>query len=162
MYNLKNKTFDSFRFHAVFTKFGEKELKVNSTETSIVNSKLTNYNGFVNSTDVFKTSLFNIHSEFEIDIINRFEQLAAQAKIACITVSSPNIMNSNEAYQEIISMGKEVIPLIIKRLDIEPTLWLMALSKITGENPIPPENRGKINLIVQNWKDWAIKNRYVS
>ena len=67
---------------------------------------------------------------------------------------------NHPAYQEIISMGKSVIPLILAELANKPTYWFTALTTITGANPMQPEQIGKIQLMTQSWLNWGQKNGY--
>ena len=41
-------------------------------------------------------------------------------------------------------MGKEVVPLLLGELIRKPDHWFMALTKITGENPIGTEDVGDL------------------
>lgn len=73
--------------------------------------------------------------------------------------SMDKIINS-PAYQSIIKMGIEVVPLIIKDLETDPKHWGPALFAITGANPIPKEHAGKIKMIAQDWIQWTKDNEY--
>lgn len=62
------------------------------------------------------------------------------------------------AYQNIIKMGKPVIPLLLRELETSPHYWFSALRKITGENPVPPEARGKLRNMASAWLEWGKRN----
>jgi hypothetical protein len=55
------------------------------------------------------------------------------------TVHSPESSMTNivmhRAYQRIIGLGKEVVPLLLTELEREPDYWFWALTAITGEDP---------------------------
>ncbi len=60
------------------------------------------------------------------------------------------------AYQQIIGMGKEAIPLLLRGLDQqEPEHWFWALAAITGEDPVPPGDRGNVRRIADAWLRWG-------
>jgi len=48
-----------------------------------------------------------------------------------------------------------VIPFLLKDLNQNPLYWLTALRQITQENPVLPEQRGKINQMAQAWLNWG-------
>jgi hypothetical protein len=64
------------------------------------------------------------------------------------------------AYQRIIGMGQPVVPLIMRQLEREPDHWFVALSAITGVNPVKPEQKGKLQEIAQAWIQWGQANGY--
>ena len=61
------------------------------------------------------------------------------------------------AYQEIIGMGLQAVPLIIAQLRSEgsqPDHWFWALAAITGANPVPEEDAGRMDKMVVHWLSW--------
>ena len=76
------------------------------------------------------------------------------------TSSISNIVKC-DSYQQIINMGKRVLPLILTRLEQEgnnPDHWFIALESITGENPIPENAYGNMLKMAKAWLSWAEKN----
>lgn len=65
------------------------------------------------------------------------------------------------AYQQIIAMGPEVLPLILRDLEAEPKHWGPALRAITGARPVPREHAGKVKLVAEAWLRWAREHGYV-
>lgn len=65
---------------------------------------------------------------------------------------------SHPTYQQIIALGTETIPLILKELKREPDHWFCALKELTGANSIKLENRGRLEKMRQDWLDWEEKN----
>ena len=55
-------------------------------------------------------------------------------------------------------MGSQVVPLLLSELKKNPLYWLAALNAITGENPIKPEQRGRVKQMASAWIEWD-KNR---
>jgi adenine-specific DNA-methyltransferase len=64
-------------------------------------------------------------------------------------------MVKHPAYQEIMGMGEQVVPLLLAELKREPDFWFAALEKLTGANPAPKESAGKIKQIAKAWLDWG-------
>jgi hypothetical protein len=90
----------------------------------------------------------------------RFRDLVRQWKGATALTSSITEMATHPAYQQIIGMGKEAIPLILEELQREPDHWFWALKAITGEDPVSPADRGKLQRMAQAWLCWAKSQRY--
>jgi hypothetical protein len=88
----------------------------------------------------------------------RFDELAAVWKRDTSRVSSLSEITHHHAYQAILRMGPQVIPLILVELRRQPLWWGPALERLTGENPVPPEDRGKPRRIAEHWLSWE-KNR---
>jgi hypothetical protein len=64
-------------------------------------------------------------------------------------------MALHSAYQQIIGLGAECVPLLLAELERTPDHWFWALRSITGENPVRPEHRGKLALMAKDWIDWG-------
>lgn len=64
------------------------------------------------------------------------------------------------AYQQIIGMGKDVIPLMLAELKRKPGHWFWALKAITGEDPVLPEQRGLIKEMTAAWLRWGHRQGY--
>lgn len=52
------------------------------------------------------------------------------------------------------------VPLIVRELEREPDHWFVALSAITGVNPVKPEQRGRLQEMAQAWIIWGQANGY--
>ena len=64
------------------------------------------------------------------------------------------------AYQEIISLGPAVIPLLLRDMEDNETHWFSALRILTGVNPLSAAVAGNIPLTVAAWLRWAKDNGY--
>ena len=68
-----------------------------------------------------------------------------------------------DAYQKIIGMGPDAIPLIIAQLRSEgdePDQWFWALQILTGVDPVEEEDRGDCAKMATAWIDWAETEGY--
>jgi hypothetical protein len=88
-----------------------------------------------------------------------FTYLRDQWKARSKTSSSVNDMVLHPAYQRIIGMGVEALPFILRELEREPDHWFWALRSITGQDPVPPESRGRLKEMTRCWLEWGKKNR---
>jgi hypothetical protein len=67
---------------------------------------------------------------------------------------------SHPAYREIIALGPEVVPLLLRDLAESHTHWFGALEAITGAHPVPLALAGNIPAMVDAWLRWARDNGY--
>lgn len=98
--------------------------------------------------------------ELDSELAEKFSSLAEQWETAVEGMSSTTRMSHHPAYQEIIQMGDKIVPLLLKELTRNPLYWLSALQEITGENPIQPEQRGRIKQMAEAWLEWGKKQGY--
>ena len=70
------------------------------------------------------------------EIEAEFEQLTAEWKQETAHLSSPKMVAAHRAYQEIIGMGKDAIPLILRDLEESPSQC--SGSGLSGQLPESP------------------------
>lgn len=66
----------------------------------------------------------------------------------------------HSAYQQIIGLGPDVIPLLLRELATTPDRWYWALRALTGEDPVPAEDRGDSAAMVRSRLEWGKKKGY--
>jgi hypothetical protein len=59
------------------------------------------------------------------------------------------------AYQKIIGMGPDAVPLLLRELEANIDNWFWALMAITEEDPVPDETRGDGGAMAQAWLEWG-------
>jgi hypothetical protein len=91
----------------------------------------------------------------------RFRELVRQWKEATAFTSSGTEIALHPAYQQIIGMGKDAVPLILDELQGEEDHWFWALRSITGEDPVAPSERGNLPKMTAAWLAWARSNGYL-
>jgi hypothetical protein len=69
----------------------------------------------------------------------RFAELAEKWEYGTRFTSSVTRITKHPAYREIIAMGKQAVPFIVKRLEHGPVRWAWALREIEGASPVPAE-----------------------
>lgn len=95
------------------------------------------------------------------NLTSTFVELAKRWKLETNTPSSRfTDIVTNKSYLGIISLGWQVVPLILAELAESPDHWGLALESISGENPVPPEAEGDIDAIAQAWLDWGRKHQF--
>ena len=95
------------------------------------------------------------------DIEADFQRLATEWKHDTAHLSSPEMIAAHHAYQEIIGMGKNAIPFILRDLEESPSQWFWALRSIADESPVRPEDRGDVDAMTAAWLDWGRRNLYI-
>ena len=90
-----------------------------------------------------------------------FDRLVAEWKEGTKYQSSSDDIISYPAYQQIIGMGKPVLPLIIRNLEEAGGHWFWALREITGEDPVQPEEWGNIAAMTARWLAWWKNHSYL-
>jgi hypothetical protein len=65
----------------------------------------------------------------------KFRRLASEWHNAVAHHSSTSIRNNYPAYQEIIRLGPDVVPLLLRDVEDNQTHWFYALRTITGADP---------------------------
>jgi hypothetical protein len=90
----------------------------------------------------------------------RFARLAAQWKTERGPVSSLSEMVMHPSYQQIIGMGQLAIPFLLRELEQSPDHWFWALMAITGIDPVPPEHRGDLARMSDDWLRWGREQGY--
>jgi hypothetical protein len=90
----------------------------------------------------------------------RFCRLAAAWHRDTDYLSSMEETESHPAYQEIVRLGPEVVPLLLRDLADNHTHWFAALEAITGARPVPASVAGNIPRMAEAWLRWARDNGY--
>jgi len=85
----------------------------------------------------------------------RFHSLKTQWEAETAILSSITEIVTHPAYQQIIGMGRVATPLILAEMKKKPGHWFWALKSITGEDPVLPEQKGKIKEMTEAWLRWG-------
>ncbi len=103
----------------------------------------------------------SIHDWLEFNELYRQWQ-ASRKKISSIAGD----ITRNPFYFRIVGMGSRALPFIFSHLQDEtkvgqPDHWFPALNAITGVDPVPPQDRGKIKQMARAWLEWATREGYL-
>lgn len=88
---------------------------------------------------------YNLKRDFE-------EQLKVWEKETAV-LSSITAKIMHPAYLRIIGMGIGVLPLVFEQMKKKPGHWFVALSAITGENPV--DSNADFATATEQWIDWG-------
>lgn len=89
-----------------------------------------------------------------------FLEAAEQWKRDTKLTSSVTEIVANPHHMRIVGLGKEALPLIFNDLKESGGQWFVALSSITGENPIEPEDAGRMKRMTESWLAWGREHGY--
>lgn len=90
-----------------------------------------------------------------------FNKLVTEWKSAGRTKSLVSAIAIHPAYQRIIGMGPDVLPLILRELQRELDHWFWALEVISREDPVPEESKGDLKEMARIWLKWGREHGYV-
>lgn len=91
----------------------------------------------------------------------QFHTLAEDWREATLLQSSLSEITAHPAYRAIINLGQDVVPLLLRELEVRPSLWFTAIREITGVNPVRPEDRGHVDKMTRAWLRWG-KEQHLS
>lgn len=88
----------------------------------------------------------------------QFKSLTREWKRETAIVGHLSKIVMHPAYQRIMAMGPEVIPLILKELEREAGHWFWALHNLVPPGEDPAEGTTTIRDARRSWLDWGKKN----
>jgi hypothetical protein len=87
-----------------------------------------------------------------------FNKLAEQWRRETVSMSSSTDIVMHPAYYQIIGMGRIALPWILRELQQRGGHWFLALGAITRQNPVNPQDRGKVRKMTEAWLQWGREN----
>lgn len=90
----------------------------------------------------------------------QFRRLAAAWHRDTDYLSSMEEADNHPAYQDIIHLGPDVVPLLLRDMAVNHTHWFAALEAITGARPLTSAVAGNIPSMVDAWLHWAKDNGF--
>jgi len=96
-----------------------------------------------------------VQATARLDVPQRFADLVSAWKKDTRLLSSMTDMVLHPAYQQIIGLGREALPLILQQMAQEPDYWFWALFAISGENPVGAEDQGNLQKMTAAWLNWG-------
>ena len=89
-------------------------------------------------------------------VVEKFNRLKAQWIREQATSSRMRDIVLSVPYQNIIGMGRDALPLLLREIKTSPYYWFWALERITEANPA--ENSTTHEEMVSAWLEWARTN----
>lgn len=96
----------------------------------------------------------------EPGIVQEFEKLVDRWERETATCSSLHEMILHDAYQQIIGLGPNVVPLILERMRAEPNHWFWALQALTRASPA--DGSETVSEATDAWLTWGRSEGLVS
>ena len=90
----------------------------------------------------------------------RFQELADQWENETALLSSSDQATEHPAYQAIVKLGEQAVPLILERMQSQGGHWFHALHDITNADPVKPTDHGNIVAMQESWLQWGAENGY--
>ena len=94
-------------------------------------------------------------SRQDSDPAARFHELADWWRSETTFLSSTTEKAIHPAYQQIIGLGKNALPLILNELQKKEEHWFWALKAITGVDPVAVGDRGRVHAMAEAWLKWG-------
>jgi hypothetical protein len=92
--------------------------------------------------------------------IYKFQRLAGAWKKDTFLCSSIAEIEAHPSHRGIVEMGARALPLIMVSLENEASIrWFGVLCEITGANPVPVEDRGRVAKMRDHWLKWWAENK---
>ena len=85
------------------------------------------------------------------DLEQRFAGLAERWWLEAGGRSISTQMMDSDAFREIVALGEQVVPLILREMEHSHMHWHLALWEITGEHPESAVQPGKIDQVCAAW-----------
>lgn len=82
-----------------------------------------------------------------------FRRLAAEWREATRFDSGPS--TEHPAYRAVVALGPDVVPVILDDLARSPDWWFAALRELTGVDPVPNADRGRLGEMAEHWLAWG-------
>jgi len=96
------------------------------------------------------------------DLERRFHELVSEWRAEVAPLSSSTARVQHPAYRAIIALGPAVVPLLLRELEQRPNHWFAALRSLTGADPVPLADRGRIRAMTEAWVTWGKEHGYLS
>lgn len=90
-----------------------------------------------------------------VDSGERFEALRRCWREDVAGLSDLREIVAHPAYEAIIAMGAEVVPWLLRDVARGAGHWHVALRAITGEQPVPASEVGRLQSIRDHWLAWG-------
>lgn len=85
----------------------------------------------------------------------KFRRLVEHWRDETLFISSSTEKMMHPSYQKIIGMGSAAVSLLLRELRERGGHWFWALRAITEEDPVSPEDVGRVRKMTEAWIQWG-------
>jgi hypothetical protein len=96
-------------------------------------------------------------ARLQANLESQFKMLARQWKRETALLGQISKIIMHPAYQRIMAMGPDVIPLILKEMSREPGHWFWALHNLVPAGQDPAEGATNTSDAASAWLEWGKK-----
>jgi hypothetical protein len=96
-----------------------------------------------------------------VDIATRFYRLADEWEHTVGSSSSLTAMTKHPIYREIVKMGWQVVPYMLRDLEKPHGFWFPALDEITGIRPYDRSDAGNYKKMTKAWVQWGKRKQFI-
>ncbi|MGK2965213.1 MAG: hypothetical protein ACSLFM_06360 [Tepidiformaceae bacterium] len=91
-----------------------------------------------------------------VDLATYFAALSEWWHESTDVLSSPSEKAEHPAYQRVIAMGAAAVPYMLREIDeTQGGDWYIALRRILGFSPVPPEAAASSKAVRDAWLAWG-------
>lgn len=140
--------------------FNQESLRCESLEVDVEREREESAGQYSDAWAPLRAALAELSSRVarRVALEEKFRRLVVEWKARKSHSSCIEDMALHIAYQRIIGMGPEAVPLILAELEKEPDHWFWALYAITEADPVPEEDRGNLRKMAAAWIRWGKEN----
>ena len=95
----------------------------------------------------------------------RFHEASKKWYEGTCYLSSPSQIMAHPSFHECMALAEEnkalTIKLMLEELRDHRIHWFWALTKLTGDNPIPQEHAGYVVKMCNDWVEWGVEKSYL-
>lgn len=92
---------------------------------------------------------------------NEFNRLAREWSASVGNISSLTAMVGHPKYREVVKLGWDVVPFLLRDLQQNKRFWLPALAEITTIRPYDPRDVGNSKRMTDSWIKWGKKKQLI-
>jgi hypothetical protein len=100
-------------------------------------------------------------AEVEEKIEAKFRRLASEWSESVRSVSSITAIINNPKYREIVSLGWDIVPYLLREVQERRGFWFPALAEITTIRPYDPRDAGNNKRMTEAWVKWGKLKRLI-
>ena len=101
----------------------------------------------------------DMYSAAQEDYFARFHRLLGQWRAQTLYSSFIEEKVQHPAFRQIVEMKEDAIPLILKEIETRQDFLYLALGIITGQDPVPANDRSNPKAAVDAWLAWGEREK---